>query len=87
MALSSMLVARKQGNVFNPVLESPHAVEGQLSAEDTTRWTKKVSRRAKEEKSFLDSEEFDLTESDVPAIIICTSILWRADKPGAKPGL
>src|SRR6267378_3411352 len=43
----------------------------------------KKFRAATEEKSLLESEEFDLTVSRVPAIIICTSILWRADKPGA----
>src|SRR6267143_1755296 len=43
----------------------------------------KKFRAATEEKSLLESEEFDLTVWRVPAIIICTSILWRGDKPGA----
>src|SRR6266850_2825812 len=48
---------------------------------------KKFRARAKQEKSLLLSEHFDLTESPVAAIILCTSILWRADKPGARYGL
>src|SRR5438876_7127769 len=32
-------------------------------------------------------KEFDLTGGQVPNIIVCTSILWRADKPGSRtPG-
>src|SRR5260370_18190666 len=31
---------------------------------------------------FLQREEFDLTELRVPSIIMRTSLLWRADKPG-----
>src|SRR6266581_3806861 len=51
------------------------------------RWYKpvsqgKVSRRDTERISFGERQEFDLTDWRVPNIIVCTSILWRADKPG-----
>src|SRR6266571_2491136 len=42
----------------------------------------KVSRRETERISFGERQEFDLTGWRVPNIIVCTSILWRADKPG-----
>src|SRR6267143_3555855 len=57
-------------------------MRSQLSAEDATRWTRKAVRRARDEKSFLGNKVFDLTETSVAAIILCTSILWRAYKPG-----
>src|SRR6202165_5148996 len=44
--------------------------------------SQKVSRRGTEKISFLTREEFDLTVLRVPGIITCTSLLWRADKPG-----
>src|SRR5437899_5764470 len=31
---------------------------------------------------FFCAKQFDLTEARVPTIIVCTSIQWRADKPG-----
>jgi len=34
--------------------------------------------------AILPRGEFDLTELRVPAIIIRTSLLWRADKPGVR---
>jgi len=33
-------------------------------------------------KIRLREREFDLTELRVPTIIMCTSLLWRANKPG-----
>jgi hypothetical protein len=48
---------------------------------------KKVSREKAEKKLFEGREEFDLTVWRVPTIIVCTSILWRADKPGKERGL
>src|SRR5256885_1443768 len=42
---------------------------------------KSGSRRAGDEKSFLGNKVFDLTETRVAAIILRTSILWRAYKP------
>src|SRR3989475_10986167 len=42
------------------------------------------SCRARDEKSLLRNREFDLTELRVPAIIVPTSLLWRADKPGVR---
>src|SRR2546427_7432495 len=42
------------------------------------------SCRARDEKSLLRNREFDLTELRVPAIIMRTSLLWRADKPGVR---
>jgi hypothetical protein len=48
---------------------------------------KKVSRIKAEKILFSRREEFDLTVGGVPTIIVCTSILWRADKPGKERGL
>src|SRR5437660_11716511 len=46
-----------------------------------------VSLPQSEKITFLRDKEFDLTGSRVPNIIVCTSILWRADKPGSRtPG-
>src|SRR6266853_2829732 len=42
----------------------------------------KVSRSRGEKITILGREEFDLTELRVPTIIMCTSLLWRANKPG-----
>src|SRR5260370_42068373 len=44
----------------------------------------KVSRLPGEKTAILQREEFDLTELRVPTIIMCTSLLWRADKPGMR---
>src|SRR5258708_36696065 len=44
---------------------------------------KKVSP-PRRENGDLPRTEFDLTELRVPAIIMCTSLLWRADKPGVR---
>src|SRR6266436_7194375 len=38
--------------------------------------------RILEKNPFCASSEFDLTELRVPTIIMCTSLLWRANKPG-----
>src|SRR6267143_6841738 len=38
--------------------------------------------RILEKNPFCGSGEFDLTELRVPTIIMCTSLLWRANKPG-----
>src|SRR3977135_3238475 len=38
--------------------------------------------RIPETNPFCASNEFDLTELRVPTIIMCTSLLWRANKPG-----
>src|SRR5206468_1287308 len=43
-----------------------------------------VSLPQSEKITFLRDKEFDLTGSRVPNIIVCTSILWRADKPGVR---
>src|SRR5438093_1757376 len=37
-----------------------------------------------DDKSFWGNKVFDLTELRVPAIIVPTSLLWRADKPGVR---
>src|SRR5258708_20275446 len=37
-----------------------------------------------EKIAILPRAEFDLTELIVPAIIMRTSLLWRADKPGVR---
>src|SRR6266704_4026967 len=44
----------------------------------------KVARLPWEKITILRREQFDLTVSRVPNIIVCTSILWRADKPGVR---
>src|SRR5467141_1634422 len=42
----------------------------------------KVSRSEEEKTAILGREEFNLTEPRLPTIIMRTSLLWRADKPG-----
>src|SRR2546428_3898094 len=42
------------------------------------------SCRGRDEKSLSRNREFDLTELRVPALIMRTSRLWRADKPGVR---
>src|SRR5260370_27022373 len=44
----------------------------------------KVSRSRGEKITIFRREEFDLTELGVPTIIMRTSLLWRADKPGVR---
>src|SRR5258706_2159322 len=44
----------------------------------------KMFRVRAEKITIFRREEFDLTEGRVPNIIVCTSILWRADKPGVR---
>src|SRR5260370_6400975 len=44
----------------------------------------KVSRSRREKIAILLREDFDLTELRVLAIIMRTSLLWRADKPGLR---
>src|SRR5713226_2770785 len=44
----------------------------------------KVSRLPGEKITILQREEFDLTGLRVPTIIMRTSLLWRADKPGVR---
>src|SRR5882724_7322954 len=43
-----------------------------------------VSLPQSEKHRFLRRKGFDLTGGRVPNIIVCTSILWRADKPGVR---
>jgi len=45
---------------------------------------KKVSRPRRGKIAVLPRGEFDLTELRLPAIIMRTSLLWRADKPGVR---
>src|SRR5216683_1465318 len=45
---------------------------------------KNVSRSRREKLAILPLKEFDLTELRDPAIIMRTSLLWRADKPGVR---
>src|SRR5260370_28771665 len=45
---------------------------------------KKFRARGKKKLRFYRSEEFDLTESRVPTIIMRTSLLRRANKPGEE---
>src|SRR6266436_5817286 len=48
---------------------------------DRIRFRGRTSR-IPEKNLFCTSGEFDLTELRVPTIIMCTSLLWRANKPG-----
>src|SRR6267143_2922217 len=49
-----------------------------------TRSRQKGFALAERKIAILPRGEFDLTELRVPAIIIRTSLLWRADKPGVR---
>src|SRR5258706_9292309 len=69
-----------------PVLQNPSrpAKFIDYSPVSPTRSRQKGFALAKRKIAILPRGEFDLTELRVPAIIIRTSLLWRADKPGVR---
>src|SRR5467141_346064 len=69
-----------------PVLQHPSrpAKFIDYSPVSPTRSRQKGFALAERKIAILPRGEFDLTELRVPAIIIRTSLLWRADKPGVR---
>src|SRR2546421_3916520 len=66
-------------------LSSPHTIpHAYYSPLNTNPFPEKCSAPAAEKITFLRHKEFDLTGGQVPNIIVCTSILWRADKPDVR---
>jgi hypothetical protein len=77
-------------SVIVPALQSlsrTMRVQGIFPARGKPVPRKKVSMIQAEKIWILWREDFDLTVWRVPTIIVCTSILWRADKPGKERGL